>query len=56
MRVPLFDQLSPSFTRTQFDELVKRIGVSTPTRVLLSKWKAKGWIKETSKFAYEKLA
>ena len=56
MRVPLFDQLSPSVTRTQFDELVKRIGVSTPTRVLLSKWKAKGWIKETSKFAYEKLA
>ena len=56
VRVPLFDQLSPSFTRTQLDELVKRIGVSTPTRVLLSKWKAKGWIKETSKFAYEKLA
>ena len=56
MRVPLFDQLSPSFTHTQLDELVKRIGVSTPTRVLLSKWKAKGWIEETQKYVYQKLA
>ena len=56
MRVPLFDQLSPSFTRTQLDELVKRIGVSTPTRVLLSKWKAKGWIEEKQKYVYQKLS
>lgn len=56
VRVPLFDQLSPTFTRPQLDELVKRIAISTPTRVLLSKWKAKGWIKESSKYVYEKLA
>ena len=56
VRVPLFDQLSPAFTRVQLDELIKRLEVSTPTRVLLSKWKAKGWIRETSKHVYEKLA
>ena len=56
VRVPLFDQLSQTFTRDQLDELIKRLEISTPSRIFLSKWKAKGWIEETSKFAYEKLA
>lgn len=54
-RVPVFDQLSNPFTRDQLDELVKRLEIGTPTRVFLSKWKAKGWIRETQKFVYEKL-
>lgn len=54
-RVPVFDQLSNPFTRDQLDELVMRLEVGTPTRVFLSKWKAKGWIRETQKFVYEKL-
>lgn len=53
-RVPVFDLLSNPFTRDQLDELVKRLEVGTPTRVFLSKWKAKGWIRETQKFVYEK--
>lgn len=55
-RVPVFDQLSSPFTRDQLDELVKRLEVGTPTRIFLSKWKAKGWIRETQRFVYEKLA
>ena len=55
VRVPVFDQLSGTFTRDQLDEIVKRCEVSTPTRVFLSKWKAKGWIKETQKHVYQKL-
>lgn len=54
VRVPVFDQLSETFTRDQLDEIVKRCEVSTPTRVFLSKWKAKGWIKETQKHVYQK--
>lgn len=54
-RIPVYDQLTSPFTRDQLDELVKRLEVSTPTRVFLSKWKAKGWIRETQKFVYEKL-
>lgn len=54
-RVPVFDQLTSPFTRDQLDELVKRLEVGTPTRIFLSKWKAKGWIRETQKFVYEKL-
>lgn len=54
-RVPVFDQLTSPFSRDQLDELVKRLEVGTPTRIFLSKWKAKGWIKETQKYVYEKL-
>ena len=56
VRVPLFDQLSQTFTRDQLDELIKRLEVSTPSRIFLSKWKAKGWIEETQKYVYQKLA
>ena len=55
VRVPLFDQLSPTFTRDQLDELIKRLEVSTPTRIFLSKWKSKGWIQETQKYVYQKI-
>lgn len=55
VRVPIFDQLSQTFTRDQLEELVKRLEISTPTRVFLSKWKAKGWIRETQKYVYQKL-
>lgn len=55
VRVPVFDQLSSPFTRDQLDELVKRLEVGTPTRVFLSKWKAKGWIKEIQKSVFQKL-
>lgn len=54
-RVPVFDQLTSPFSRDQLDELVKRLEVGTPTRIFLSKWKAKGWIRETQKSVYEKL-
>lgn len=53
-RVPVFDQLSNTFTRDQLDELVKRLEVCTPTRIFLSKWKARGWIRETQKHVYQK--
>ncbi|MCI7782667.1 MAG: hypothetical protein MR544_06160, partial [Parabacteroides sp.] len=56
VRVPLFDQLSQTFTRDQLDELIKRLEISTPSRIFLSKWKAKGWIEETQKYVYQKLA
>lgn len=54
-RVAVFDQLTSPFTRDQLDELVKRLEVGTPTRIFLSKWKAKGWIRETQHYVYEKL-
>lgn len=54
-RVAVFDQLTSPFTRDQLDELIKRLEVLTPTRVFLSKWKAKGWIKEVQHYTYEKL-
>lgn len=54
-RVPVFDQLTSPFSRDQLDELVKRLEVGTPTRIFLAKWKAKGWIRETQKYVYEKL-
>lgn len=54
-RVPIFDQLTKTFTRDQLDELVKRLELTTPTKIFTSKWKARGWIKETHKFVYEKL-
>ena len=56
VRVPLFDQLSPTFTRDQLDEVIKRLEVSTPSRIFLSKWKAKGWIEEKQKYVYQKLS
>ena len=40
----------------QLDELIKRLEISTPSRIFLSKWKAKGWIEETQKYVYQKLA
>lgn len=54
-RVPVFDQLTKTFTRDQLDELVKRLELTTQTKIFISKWKAKGWIKETQRFTYEKL-
>ena len=56
VRVPVFDQLSNTFTRDQLDEIIKRNEVSTPTRIFLSKWKAKGWIRESQKYVYQKLS
>ena len=56
VRVPVFDQLSKTFTRDQLDEIIKRNEVSTPTRIFLSKWKAKGWIRETQKHVYQKMS
>lgn len=54
-RVPVFDQLSQGFTRDQLDELIKRLELTTESRFFLSKWKARGWIKETAPKTYEKL-
>lgn len=54
-RVPLFDQLTSPFTRDQLDELIKRMELNTETKIFVSKWKAKGWIKETQHYVYEKL-
>ena len=54
VRVPIFDQLSSPFTRDQLNELVQRIELSTPSRILLSKWKGKGWITEIEKNVFRK--
>ena len=54
VRVPIYDQLSSPFTRDQLNELVQRNELSTPPRVLLSKWKGKGWITEVEKDVFRK--
>ena len=54
-RVSVFDQLSHIFTRDQLDELIKRLELTTESRFFLSKWKGRGWIKETAPKTYEKL-
>ena len=34
---------------------MKELELTSPVRVILSQWKANGWIKVTSKYNYEKL-
>lgn len=54
-RVSVFDQLTHIFTRDQIDELIKRQELTTESRFFISKWKGRGWIKETAPKTYEKL-
>lgn len=54
-RVPVFDQLPHIFTRDQLDELIKRLELTTESRFFLSKWKGRGWVRETAPKTYEKL-
>ncbi len=55
VRIPLYDQLSETFTRDQLEEAIKRLEITTPARVFTSKWKSKGWIKEIKKYVYQKI-
>ena len=44
----LIDRITDEFTRDQLNLLLKEQELATPVRVLLSKWKAKGWIEMTA--------
>lgn len=54
-RPKLIDKCPKQFTRDQLLSLMKELEVASPARVILSQWKANGWIKVVSKFNYEKL-
>ena len=54
VRLPVFDQLSGTFTTDQLKELLTRNELTTSAKVFLSKWKAKGWIMKVSKDVYKK--
>ena len=54
-RVSVFDKLDNTFTREQLDQLLKQLQLTTQSKVFVSKWKAKGWVKETEKMKYQKV-
>ena len=54
VRLPVFDQLSGTFTTDQLKELLTRNELTTSAKVFLSKWKAKGWIMKVRKDVYKK--
>lgn len=54
-RPKLIDKCPKQFTREQLLNIMKELEVASPVRVILSQWKANGWIKVISKFNYEKL-
>lgn len=51
----LIDRITDEFTRDQLNLLLKEQELATPVRVLLSKWKAKGWIEMTAPNHYRKI-
>ena len=53
-RIPLFDQLSETFTRDQLQQLIVKNEFGTPLRVVLSKWRTQGWIRQVQKNVFEK--
>lgn len=54
-RPKLIDKCPKQFTREQLLILMKELDVASPARVILSQWKANGWIKVTGHYQYEKL-
>lgn len=53
-RPKLIDKCPKTFTREQLLCLMEELEVRSPIRVILSQWKAKGWIKVIDRFTYEK--
>ena len=51
----LIDRVPKNFSREQLQAVMKELELASPVRVILSQWKANGWIKVTSKYNYEKL-
>lgn len=54
-RSKLIDRLPKNFSREQLQAVMNELELTSPVRVILSQWKANGWIKVTSKYNYEKL-
>ena len=54
-RLPLFDQLPETFSRELLRETIKRLELTTPDWVFLSKWNAKALIKKEGKNIFKKL-
>lgn len=54
-RLPLFDQLPDTFSRELLRETIKRLELTTPDWVFLSKWNAKALIKKEDKNIFKKL-
>ena len=54
-RLPLFDQLPETFSRELLRETIKRLELTTPDWVFLSKWNAKALIKKEDKNIFNKL-
>jgi len=54
-RLPLFDQLPDEFTRDILREAIKRLGLTTPDWVFLSKWNTKALITKKAKNLFRKL-
>lgn len=54
-RMPLFDQLPETFSRELLRETIKRLELTTPEWVFLSKWNAKALIKREGKNTFKKL-
>ena len=54
-RLPLFDQLPETFSRELLRETIKRLELTTPDWVFLSKWNAKALIKKEDKNIFKKL-
>ena len=55
VRLPLFDQLPETFSRELLRETIKRLELTTPDWVFLSKWNAKALIKKEDKNIFKKL-
>ena len=51
----LIDRVPKTFSREQLQAVMNELELASPVRVILSQWKANGWIKVTSKYNYEKL-
>lgn len=54
-RAKLIDRLPREFSRNELRALMAELKVVSPDWVLVSQWKAKGWIEETDRFQYRKL-
>lgn len=54
-RLPLFDQLPSEFSRDLLRETIKRLELTTPDWVFLSKWNAKALITKVSKNQFRKI-
>lgn len=54
-RPKLIDKVTKIFTRDQLKAIMQQLDVQSPERVILSQWKANGWIRVLAKNQYEKL-